>query len=417
MSIRFSRFLGRAVSLFAAALVLVSAASALISEQVIFNFTGKSGMTPNSRLIQDSSGRFYGTTIYGGQPGPNCLSIYGCGVVFELAPKSGGGWNYRRLHAFTGGVDGGIPGTSLLLDGAGNLYGVATSGGTYAGGLVFKLSRGAGGAWTETVIYAFNPANTADGDSPTDGLIVDSAGNLYGNTGVGGPHENGTVFKLAPNSDGSWSESVLYDFTAPSDGCAVAGGVVFDKSGNLFGTTKGCGTFGMGNVFELSSDSSGGWTESVLYSFSGCCPDNPSGPLIIDSAGNLYGTGPNPDNGYIYQLAKGSNGSWTENIIYAFFDLQQGAEPAGGLVADKNGNLYGTTAQGGEQFGNGNGLVFKLTPHSNGTWSETIVYAFAGGTDATEPTAGVTFGKGGALYGTTLYGGSAGDGAVFKITP
>src|SRR5258708_11076374 len=103
MSIRFSRFLGRAVSLFAAALVLVSAASTLISEQVIFNFTGKSGMTPNSRLIQDSSGRFYGTTIYGGQPGPNCLSIYGCGVVFELAPKSGGGWNYRRLHAFTGG--------------------------------------------------------------------------------------------------------------------------------------------------------------------------------------------------------------------------------------------------------------------------------------------------------------------------
>jgi hypothetical protein len=207
---------------------------------------------------------------------------------------------------------------------------------------------------------------------------------------------------------------VLYDFTASSDGCAVAGGVVFDKSGNLFGTTTGCGAFGLGNVFELSPNSSGGWTESVLYSFNGCCPNNPSGPLIVDSAGNLYGTGPNPDDGYIYQLAKGSDGRWTENIIYAFPDIQHGEGPAGGLIADKNGNLYGTTAHGGAQFGNG--LVFKLTPHLNGTWSETIVYAFAGGPDATEATAGVTFGKGGVVYGTTLYGGSAGDGAVFKIT-
>jgi uncharacterized repeat protein (TIGR03803 family) len=414
MSIRFSLFLGRAGSLFATTLVLASAASAQISEQVIFNFTGKNGMTPNSRLIQGPSGILYGTTIYGGQPGPNCIVNSGCGVVFALAPKSGGGWNYRRLHAFTGGTDGGIPGTSLLLDAAGNLYGVATSGGAYAGGLVFKLSPVAGGAWTETVIYAFNPANTADGVSPTDGLIADSAGNFYGNTGNGGPHQNGTVFRLTPNSDGTWNESVLYDFTASSDGCAVAGGVVFDKSGNLFGTTTGCGAFGLGNVFELSPNSSGGWTESVLYSFNGCCPNNPSGPLIVDSAGNLYGTGPNPDDGYIYQLAKGSDGRWTENIIYAFPDIQHGEGPAGGLIADKNGNLYGTTAHGGAQFGNG--LVFKLTPHLNGTWSETIVYAFAGGPDATEATAGVTFGKGGVVYGTTLYGGSAGDGAVFKIT-
>ena len=166
MSIRFSLFLGRAGSLFATTLVLASAASAQISEQVIFNFTGKNGMTPNSRLIQGPSGILYGTTIYGGQPGPNCIVNSGCGVVFALAPKSGGGWNYRRLHAFTGGTDGGIPGTSLLLDAAGNLYGVATSGGAYAGGLVFKLSPVAGGAWTETVIYAFNPANTADGAQP-----------------------------------------------------------------------------------------------------------------------------------------------------------------------------------------------------------------------------------------------------------
>ena len=146
---------------------------------------------------------------------------------------------------------------------------------------------------------------------------------------------------------------MLYDFTASSDGCAVAGGVVFDKSGNLFGTTTGCGAFGLGNVFELSPNSSGGWTESVLYSFNGCCPNNPSGPLIVDSAGNLYGTGPNPDDGYIYQLAKGSDGRWTENIIYAFPDIQHGEGPAGGLIADKNGNLYGTTAHGGAQFGNG----------------------------------------------------------------
>lgn len=151
MTIRLTRFLACAVSLFAAALMLASAASALISEQVIFNFTGKNGMTANSRLIQGSSGILYGTTIYGGQPGPNCIVNSGCGVVFALAPKAGGGWNYRRLHAFTGGTDGGIPGTSLLLDAAGNLYGVATSGGTYAGGVVFKLSPAAGGTWTETL--------------------------------------------------------------------------------------------------------------------------------------------------------------------------------------------------------------------------------------------------------------------------
>jgi hypothetical protein len=174
---------------------------------------------------------------------------------------------------------------------------------------------------------------------------------------------------------------------------------------------------------SLSPNSSGGWTESVLYTFSGCCPNNPSGPLLVDPAGNLYGTGPNPGHGYIYQLAKGSDGSWTENIIYTFPDVQHGEGPSGGLIADKSGNLYGTTSGGGAQFGNGYGLVFKLTPHLNGTWTETVLYAFAGGPDASEPTAGVMFGKGGILYGTTLYGGSTGsggttgDGAVFKITP
>jgi uncharacterized repeat protein (TIGR03803 family) len=405
----------RAVGMFAAVLVLSGTSLAQVSEQVIYNFTGKSGMSPNSRLVQDSSGRLYGTTLTGGDTTQFCLNT-GCGVVFALAPKKGGGWRYGALYAFTGGADGAVPGTNLLLDGAGNLYGVATLGGIDHNGVVFKLSPATGGHWTETVIYSFNPANGSDGSGPSDGLTADAAGNLYGTTQYGGPQGFGTVFKLTPNADGSWSESVLYGFNAPTDGCTVAGGVVFDNTGNLYGTTTFCGAFGLGNVFQLSLNSSGDWTENILYSFSGCCPNNPSGPLLLDATGNVYGTGPNPGGGYIYQLVKGSGGSWTENIIYTFRS-QDGSEPAGGLVADIKGNLYGATLLGGTQFGNGNGVVFKLTPHPDGRWTESVLYAFADGSDGLEPMYGVSLGKGGVIYGTTFYGGSAGDGTVFKLTP
>jgi uncharacterized repeat protein (TIGR03803 family) len=189
------------------------------------------------------------------------------------------------LHNFTGGADGSSPVANLTLDKLGNLYGTTPGGGAYTWGTVFELTL-ANGVWTETVLHNFSNSN-GDGALPQVGLVFDSSGNLYGTTRGGGA--GGTVFELKP-SNGAWTESVLFYFPCGNAGCFPSGGLVFDKLGNLYGTTENGGLYGGGTVFQLTP-TNGNWTESVLHSFgAGADGSDPTGSLILDTSGNLYGT-------------------------------------------------------------------------------------------------------------------------------
>jgi uncharacterized repeat protein (TIGR03803 family) len=408
MTGRPSLVLFHAVCLFAAALVLAGAASAQVSEQLIFSFTGNFGNLPLSPLLRDASGRLYGTTLEGGKESSQC-GTRGCGLVFELVPKVGG-WSYRGLYPFHGD-DGYGPSGSLVFDAAGNLYGITQNGGANDLGAVFKLSPAAG-KWTETLIHSFGGA--PDGSFPVSGLTEDAAGNLYGTTSGGGASASGSVYKLTPNSDGSWTETVIYSFGGMPDGRLPAAEVVLDSKGNLYGTTEGGGASNLGTVFELSL-ASGVWTESVLHSFSGSPDDlgQPEAPLCMDSAGDLFGTAAG-GLGAAFELVRNSDGSWTETQLHGFGVLHDGFEPISGLVPGGGGSLYGTTYGGGTH---GSGTVYELRPGSGGRWTENVIYNFGYDTgDGEGPATTVTFGNN-ALYGTTSAGGSSAEGAVFQITP
>ena len=324
--------------------------------------------------------------------------------------------NYKVLHAFTGGNDGGGLWGSLLLDKHGNVYGTTISGGPKGkGGTAFELSRQANGRWTQTVLYSFcSQSNCTDGGGPWGGLIFDTTGNLYGTTLGGGAQVYGTVFRLAPGS-GGWKETVLHSFGFNSHGCCPQASVVMDKAGNLFGTAS--------VAFELSWGT-GGWKETVLHDFTGQHGDG-SGAyagLIMDTNGNLYGQtelgGSNRCGGgcgTIYQLTPTSDGKWKEHILHRFQARWDGSSPVGALVLDSARNLYGTAGGGNS----GHGVVFRLSLGTDGRWKETVVYNVPGGTNGDGPGGGVAMDKAGNLYGTTVAGGdrNCGCGVVFKLAP
>ena len=336
----------------------------------------------------------------------------------------------KVLYKFPGGNNAGHPYAGLILDRAGNLYGTTfEGGGSTCGygddpcGSVFMLTRNSNGSWTERVLHRF--AGGSDGWSPYAGLTLDGAGNLYGTTVAGGGCRSfqagcGTVFKLKPNSDGSWTESVLYSFCQLAncaDGLEPYGGLIFDGAGNLYGTTATGGSSGGGLVFKLTPKSGGGWTETVLQTLGGNHGGGPYAALIFDADGNLYGTTSaggvrSGDVGTVFELVPNSDGSWTEHILHLFTGGKDGAAPYAGLIFDAAGNLYGTTSEGG---GDGNsGTVFELTPRSDGNWAESVLSRFSPGAN---PYAGVAFDAAGDLYGTTVHGGSTNEGAVFKLAP
>jgi uncharacterized repeat protein (TIGR03803 family) len=331
---------------------------------------------------------------------------------------------YKVLYRFIYGAN---PHAGLIFDAAGNLYGTTTRGGAYGGGTVFKLTPNSDGTWTESVLHSF--ATGEDSRYPQGNLIFDAAGNLYGTTSGGEQDGSGTVFKLTPNSDGSWTESVLYAFCSLkncTDGASPFAGLIFDQAGNLYGTTAVGGATGGGTAFKLTPNSNGSWMEGVLYSFCSLtnCADGyePSAGLIFDQAGNLYGTtasgGEQDGSGTVFKLTPNSDGSWTESVLHSFTSTPDGANPFAGLIFDAAGNLYGTTTAGGSnKCGGGCGTVFKLKPNSDGTWTESVLRRFAGHLAAT-PYAGLTFDVAGKnLYGTTEFGGGQDGGSVFKLAP
>ena len=302
------------------------------------------------------------------------------------------------LHSFGAtATDGATPSAGLIMDSSGNFYGTTETGGPNNVGTVFKITP----TGTESVLHSFG-ATATDGTLPFAGLVMDGSGNLYGTTTGGGPHSQGTVFKITP----AGTETILYSFTGGSDGGNPEAGLLMDSGGNLYGTTDQGGSSDSGTVFKLTPAGN----ETILHSFAGGADGSlPRAGLIMDSSGNLYGTtyqGGSSNNGTVFKITP----SGAESVLHDFgATATDGTLPLAGLIMDGNGNLYGTTSLGvGSE-----GTVFKITPAG----TETILYTFTGGSDGGSPEAGLVIGGNGNLYGTTYAGGAGSLGTVFEITP
>jgi hypothetical protein len=369
-------------------------------------------------------------------------------LMLTLAIAVWGGDKAKVLHRFTGGNDGGTPIGGLIFDSAGNLYGTTGNSGLPGGscpgscGTAFELSRASNGKWTETVLYTFKGG--VDGGIPYGSLVFDSSGNLYGTTIEGGDPRYcsdyqvpgcGVAFELKRTRKGKWKEQILHSFTG-SDGALPHSGLVFDASGNLYGTTfeggnTGCVFGSCGVVYELSPTSGGKWSETVLHRFKGGSDGEASyATLILDAGGNLYGTtNLGGDSRYclgdgcgvVFELTPTSSGRWKETVLHRFTGGKDGAGPDAGVISDAQGNLYGTAGGGALRNcqGYGCGVVFELSPLGNDKWEEKVLHTFTGGKDGAAPVASLIFDSVGNLNGTTSSGGSqicyGGCGVVFRL--
>jgi uncharacterized repeat protein (TIGR03803 family) len=351
------------------------------------------------------------------------MILFQAPLIIPQSARAQTAFTYEVLYTFAGQADGGVPAAGLALDGAGNLYGTTEYRGTYDWGVVFKLNS----AQQESVLHSFTGG--ADGATPRAGLVLDSAGNLYGTALQGGtacgPFSCGVVFKL----DTAGNETVLHAFTG-TDGGNPEAGLLRDSAGNLYGTTSAFGTTaaggpGYGTVFKLDATTD---TESVLYTFTGGADGaQPMAGLVSDSAGNLYGTTQNGGDfsacinngcGVVFKL----DPTGKETVLYTFTGGADGRYPSGDLIQDSAGNFYGVTWAGGASCissGEGCGVVFKLDPT---TGKETVLYTFTGGADGAAPGARLFMDDAGILYGTTPLGPVSGGcgpgcGVVFRLDP
>jgi uncharacterized repeat protein (TIGR03803 family) len=423
-----TRLLSATISLFA-----VFAATAIAAQAqtftVLHQFTGgRDGANPLAGLSMDPAGRLYGTASLGG---------IGYGTVFELAHQ-GSGWILKPLYAFQGIPDGFFPEARVTLAADGTLYGTTFYGGvrgtgcnqggplTLQCGTFFHLTPPATACttvvcpWTETQLYEFNSYPSLFWPNFGD-LVFDPAGNLDGVAFQGGNIAGG-VFQLTP-SHGGWTETAIYDFKDNGDGDQPVGGVIVDTAGNLYGTTLGApanpqGRNPYGTVYELTPSGSG-WTEHTLHVFQdGSDGALPRCDLIEDASGNLYGTtsvggsggGGTAFGGTVFELTP-SQGDWVFTVLYSFPGPGKG--PFSPLLMDATGNLYGTTLGGGAHQ---QGSVFKLT-HSNGNWTYTSLHDFTGGSDGRALYGHLLLDANGNLYGTAGWGGTTGNGVVWEITP
>lgn len=328
------------------------------------------------------------------------------------------------IYSFPGSSSGENPYAGLIADSNGSLYGTTGEGGNSTQcnmgsgcGTVFMLTAP---SWTETVLYSFQGANAGDGSGPQAGLVFDKTGALYGTTGSGGKYGYGTVFKLSPPSQqgGTWTETVLYSFNGSSDGANPASALVFDGT-TLVGTTPFGGSSGFGVVFKLTPAKKAPWKETILYNFTGLADGGKPYASLALSAGALYGTtldgGPSGQ-GIVFKLtANKGTAPWTDTVLYGFAGGSDGGKPYSGVIFGKAGVLYGTTGLGGSS---GYGTVFQLKPGKTKTspWTETVLYSFGGGPDGSYPRYGVISDASGNLYGTTGVG-TFNSGVVFEVSP
>ena len=335
------------------------------------------------------------------------------GVIFEAAKKNGA-WVETPIYTFTGGSDGGDPQAGLMIDSAGNLYGTTYMGGQSQApngyGTVFELSPGQNKTWTFKVLWTFSDGN--DGALPSGRLTMDSSGNVYGTTTEGGTGVVGTVFELSPPTNGgtNWTESVLYNFTGNSDGGEPMGNVLLGSDGNIYGTTAGYGQYNYGVVYKLTANN-GAWSQSVLHAFQGSTDGEvPRDGLIQSASGTLYGTTAGFDNSYGNVFSLNTDGSSYASIynIPSCQSCYTGNGPWQTVTMDSSGNLYGTTYADGT---NNNGEVFKLIPGQNNAWTAKVLHAFQGGAASNYPYSTVLLGKKGKLYGTSY--GNAGQAGFY----
>jgi uncharacterized repeat protein (TIGR03803 family) len=396
----------------AAAVVMLPCVPASGKEKVLHTFQGGSdGLAPEGTLIRDKAGNLYGATLEGGG-GTDCFegTDYGCGTIYRIGPNDA----EVVVHAFAGGCDGALPNAGLVADKSGNFYGTTGLGGVCNNdegyGTVYKLTPDG----TESVVYAFTGGS--DGDNPGGSLTVDGKGNLYGEAGGGaGTGCNGAgcgvVFEVTPKG----KETVLYTFQGGTDGAYPTGTVIRDAAGNLFGTTfagggGNCTSAGCGTVYKLAPDG----TETILHAFQGgkdgLLPQN---GVVADGAGNLYGTtayGGSENEGTVFEVMPGG----VESVLYSFNEEGGGYSPESGVIFDKAGNLLGTTENGGGVScgaSGGCGVAYMLAP--NGT--ETVLNAFGKLRLGRNPVAGLLLGPHDILYGTTLDGGTSNEGVVFEL--
>lgn len=399
------------------------------TETVLFDFNGNTeGAEPPSGLVADSAGNLYGTTQWGGSY-TSCST--GCGVVYELSRTSSGAWEQTILHTFGAFGDGAEPAAGLVVDRAGNLYGTTTLGGSRLLGTVFELTPTAGGTWQSSILWSF--LGGSDGANPQASLYLDSAGDLFGTTAVGGASGGGTVFKLTPSPGGQWNKTVLYGFNG-SDGSYPTAGVIPGPNGSFYGTTYSGGTLAdgqpaHGTVFWLTPASSG-WKETVLHAFTGGKDGfGPQAGLAADVEGNLFGTtflggypgvciGRNNGCGTAYELSPAAGGGWTFNLIHVFTGGPDGGGPYAGLTPGPDGSVYGTAFFGGTFCTVSCGLVFQFVPSDAG-WQEVVLHDFSDGSDGGAPQGTLLIDGAGQLFGTTSTGGSAylGWGTAFEIAP
>jgi len=363
---------------FIAPQVLLGSASAQSTEKVLLNFAGPGAQ---GGLIWDGQGNLYGTTEG---------SRRQFGTVFELRHLKSGRWSYKLLYRFAGGNDGAYPQAGLVFDSSGNLYGAAAGGGanvcsysdiTNTCGVIFQLTPTPKGKWSEKVVYNFGAGGGVTGTNPCTGLTADNSGNLFGATAFGGYPVSGTFFELTPRADGTWAEQQLYAFNGSTPFLSASGPLTLDSKGNVYGSIAGGG-----NGINCTNGSTG-------------C-------------------------GMIVQLSPSPTVPWTLTTLYSFCSLPgcgDGGFPVGGVIFDDMGNLYGTTSSGTVQF-SGNGTVFELSPGPKDTWSFNLLHTFCslqGCADGTKPLGGLVRSLTGDLYGTTSFGGAPNSfgGTVFEFSP
>ena len=391
-----------------AAAWLVTSAWAASTTKLVYSFGGNAdGEYTDTELVADSTGNLYGTSVQGG--------LYGGGTVFQVTPAG----VHTVLYDFTGGADGGEPYKGVTLDAQGNLYGTAVTGGggSCEGGcgVVFKLTN-SGGTWTQTVIHTFTGGS--DGSGPGSPVVIDEHGNVWGTTPTGGADGMGVVYELAPDATGGWKQRVIHTFTGGDDGGGgSASRFLIDAAGNLYNVCTVGGANGFGTVYEISPIQ-GKWQFRTLYAFKDQ-PDgaSPYGGLISDRAGHLYGTtyyAGAYDLGTVYKLTN-NNGTWTESVLYSFKGGTDGASPISSLVADAAGNLYGTTSDGGAAACSC-GVIFRMSRSATG-WTEAVAYRFPGTPQPGFAYNGMVRDSAGNFYGATVHGGSGNDGAVYQFTP
>lgn len=392
------------LAIFAVAVLCASAAQAQ-TFKILHSFGAfGDGAQPISGLVADRQGNLYGQTSAGGGGDAFC-GAGGCGTVFELTPNSDGTWSEAILHRFIGPDGAGASFEPPVFDSRGNLYGTTGNGGSHSLGTVFQLTPLGDGKWAFSSLYSF--ANGSDGWGPSG--IVFHNGMVYATASWGGgQNDEGAVINLSQSSPNHWSELSLHDFNEYNDGW-LPEGLVFDPSGNAYGTTfYGGPNQNLGTVYKMTQDPvSRRWTETIIHEFETLDGNNPSAPLVFDSSGNLYSTtigGGRRGGGNVFELMPNSDGTWSFKTIYSFYP---GELSYAGVAFDQQGNLYAITE--------GSGRVYKLTP-SSGEWTATILHQF-NGSDGAYPFASVILDSAGNIYGTTQLGGQYGKGVAFEVSP